>query len=126
MFGLLILVICLFDYLFICTVRHYNEYACHEVNLYVYHKDETFFRDVIRPFLQNKLQKTFVDEWLLCDHHDSKTDSKGLMKWIEPKRFQSLNIVEKLLLARKVRPTGTTQSESNLLTMIEPRILTCA
>jgi len=32
----------------------YSKYACHELNFFLYQKDPEFFRDVIRPYLQNK------------------------------------------------------------------------
>ena len=46
----------------------YNEYASHELNIFLYFKDAKFFKAAVHPFLQNKIEKTFVDFFLLGDH----------------------------------------------------------
>ena len=73
--------------------EQYSKYASHELNLFLYHKDRDFFNAVIQPYLANKKDKTFVDEWLLGD---------DLARYLEPWRFQRLNIVERALLARRI------------------------
>ncbi|MEC7723984.1 MAG: hypothetical protein VYD05_00620, partial [Planctomycetota bacterium] len=52
-----------------------------------------FFGAVVRPFLANKLDKTFLDEWLL---------ERDLSAYLEPWKFARLNLVEKILLAQRV------------------------
>jgi hypothetical protein len=47
----------------------YSEFSCHELNFFLYHKDKPFFESVIKPFLANKLVKTFMDHWFLGNHH---------------------------------------------------------
>ena len=71
--------------------RQYSKYACHELSFFLYHKDPEFFRAVIAPYLKNKKDKTFLDHWLLGD---------DLKDYLEPWRFQRLNIVERILLAQ--------------------------
>lgn len=46
-------------------LKTYSENTSHEVNMFLKLKDPGFFKDVIRPFLQNKIEKTLVDLWLL-------------------------------------------------------------
>ncbi len=70
----------------------YSKYACHELNFFLFHKDPEFFNEVIKPYLANKNDKTFMDEWLLGHKLD---------KYLEPFAFSQLNDVEKILLARK-------------------------
>ncbi len=41
-----------------------NNYS-HELNLFLYKKDPTFFKAVVLPFLHNKMEKTFIDHYLL-------------------------------------------------------------
>lgn len=72
----------------------YAEFACHELHLFLYHKDRAFFDEVIRPYLANKKDRQFVDEWLL---------EMDLTAYLEPWAFGRLNVVEKILLARRVR-----------------------
>ena len=43
----------------------YSEYFSHELNLFIRSKDPLYFTRTVRPFLVNKLEKTFVDYWLL-------------------------------------------------------------
>lgn len=45
--------------------KTYSEYCSHEFNLFLRQKDQTFFENAVRPFLMNKIEKTFVDYWLL-------------------------------------------------------------
>ena len=68
----------------------YSKYACHELHLFLYFKDRTFFEGVIRPYLAHKRSKTFVDHWLL---------DADLAPYLEPARLARLNAVERALLA---------------------------
>ena len=72
--------------------KKYSKYACHELNFFLFHKDPKFFNDVVKPFITNKKDKTFMDDWLL----GTKLD-----KYLEPLAFSRLNDVEKILLARR-------------------------
>jgi len=45
--------------------KKYSEYCSHEFNVFLKLKDPTFFENAVRPFLTNKMEKTFVDYWLL-------------------------------------------------------------
>ena len=38
-------------------LENYNEFASHELNLFIYFKDAAFFKSVVAPFIQNKLDK---------------------------------------------------------------------
>jgi len=71
----------------------YSKYVCHELNLFLSRKDPAFFERVIRPFLANKRDKTFLDHYLLGDPLDA---------FLEPWPFDRLNIVERILLARRI------------------------
>ena len=70
----------------------YSKYACHELNFFLFKKDPDFFDTVIKPYIANKKDKTFMDEWLL---------GANLEKYLEPFAFSRLNDVEKILLARR-------------------------
>ncbi len=71
----------------------YSKYACHELNFFLHEKDPSFFRDVVAPYLKNKKDKTFLDRWLL---------DEDLAGFLEPWRFERLNAVERILLARRL------------------------
>ncbi len=71
----------------------YSDHACHEVHLFLWRKDRRFFDAVVRPYLANKLQKTFIDGWLL---------ELDVTPWLAPDRHQRLNLAERILLARRL------------------------
>ncbi|MEM6673491.1 MAG: hypothetical protein AAF726_11660 [Planctomycetota bacterium] len=71
----------------------YSEYVCHELNAFVREKDPAFFADVVAPYIANKGHRTFMDDWLL---------DEDLAAYLEPWRFERLNVVEKILLLRRV------------------------
>ncbi|MGR3319761.1 MAG: hypothetical protein ACUZ8O_14945 [Candidatus Anammoxibacter sp.] len=74
-------------------LEKYSEYACHELNFFIYKKDKKFFNTVIVPYLRNKKDKTFLDHWLLMD---------DLTVYLKPWHFSRLNIVEKILLGKRI------------------------
>ncbi|WP_038171230.1 hypothetical protein [Verrucomicrobium sp. BvORR106] len=71
----------------------YGEHACHELHLFLAKKDPEFFTAVVKPYLANKKDKTFMDDFLL----ESKLDS-----YLEPWRYARLNVVERALLAQRL------------------------
>ncbi len=75
-------------------LRLYSEYASHELNFYFYQRDKKFFEKVIKPGISNKVKKDFVDEWLL---------GLDLSKYAQPENFEQLNVLEKTLLAKRVK-----------------------
>ena len=71
----------------------YSEHACHELNLFLQRKDPEFFASVVKPYLANKLEKNFLDHYLLGDE---------LASYAELAAFRDLNIVERILLSQRV------------------------
>ena len=37
------------------------------MNIFLYFKDHDYFASTVAPFVSNKMEKTFVDYWLLGD-----------------------------------------------------------
>ena len=75
----------------------YSKYACHELSFFLYHKDRGFFDEVIRPYLRNKKDKTFMDHWLL---------GEDLSYYTTDWAFGQLNTVEKILLLGRGKEAG--------------------
>lgn len=73
--------------------ERYSKYACHELHLFLARKDPEFFAEVVRPYLANKRDKTFMDHYLLDDPLDG---------YLEPWAYGRLNTLEKLLLAERI------------------------
>ena len=53
--------------------KKYDEFVSHELNLFVYFKDNEFFELVVKPHLVNKYEKDFIDYFLIDDKEKLKT-----------------------------------------------------
>jgi len=73
-------------------LENYSKYASHELHFFLYHKDIPFFTKVILPYLKNKKDKTFLDDWLL---------GNDLSRYRRLWAYSQLNAVEKILLAQR-------------------------
>ncbi len=72
----------------------YSRHACHELNFFLARKDPAFFKAVIAPYLVNKKDRTFLDDWLLGNPLDA---------YLSPWAYQRLNMVERVLLGQRIR-----------------------
>ena len=68
-------------------LSYYDKFVCHEVNLFLYFRDRKFFDKNVAKFVRNKLEKTFVDYFLLgCE--------KTMKSYASPNKFTTLNTME--------------------------------
>ena len=74
--------------------------GCHELNLFLKLKDPDFFEEIVRDFLLNKMEKSFVDLWLL----DDETALKRYAKDVSLR--ETLNPLELVLLAAYLGKSG--------------------
>ena len=74
-----------------------SDFACHGLHVFLYQKDRPFFDAVVRPYLQNKHERTFIDDWLLEEEVDS---------YLEPFAYARLNTLERILLADRIPSQG--------------------
>jgi hypothetical protein len=72
---------------------NYSEYSCHELNIFLYFKDKTFFTTVIAPYIKNKVQKQFIDHWLL---------GSDLSDYALPRNYNRLNTFERIILGQRL------------------------
>ena len=86
---------------------------CHELNIMTKVSDQGFFREVVRPHIQNKLEKGFVDHYLL--------DSLGCLEWLEIDKLIQLNAFEKLLLVRYLMVHSASVSDQRDGVMMQGR-----
>ena len=75
----------------------YSKYSCHELNFFIYKKDRKFFDNVVKPYIANKRDKTFIDKWLL---------DLDLKEYLEPWAFSRLNAFERILLGQRLPDQG--------------------
>ena len=66
-----------------------EKYLCHELNIFIYHKDPDYFARVIRPFLACKLEKTIIDKYLLSESLEAYEDSWSYLNALEKVVFIS-------------------------------------
>ncbi|KAL4440764.1 hypothetical protein ABPG74_013745 [Tetrahymena malaccensis] len=71
--------------------KKYDQFSCHELNLFIFCKDPPFFQDFVKPFIQNKIEKTFIDHFLI-------NDSKYLLSNLSASSISDLNALETVLL----------------------------
>ncbi|KAF9930409.1 hypothetical protein FBU30_000540 [Linnemannia zychae] len=71
----------------------YSKWNCHELNLFLYKKDKSFFDTVVAPFLKNKLMRSFMDDYLI---------GASLDKYASLDVFNQLTCMEKCLLAQRL------------------------
>jgi hypothetical protein len=93
----------------------YSKHACHELSFFIFHKDKPFFDTVVKPYLTNKKDKTFLDHWLL---------GNDLGKFTDPWNHAKLNMAERVLLAQRLanEPAKTARHLSDLLKLLPPNI----
>lgn len=103
----------------------YSKYACHELNFFIYQKDREFFQETVFPHIRHKKDKTFMDDYLLtCEAAAGAhvAGARDLTRYLKPWRHSGLNIVEKILLARRLKDQqGPTQRYTqDLLNFLPP------
>ena len=90
----------------------YSKFACHELNFFLSQRDPKFFAAVVKPYLENKKDKTFLDHYLT---------GADLKAYLEPWNFSRLNTVERVLLAGRLggdEPAAVARHLSDLLDLI--------
>ena len=71
-----------------------------EVNIFIFKKDPTYFKSTVYPFIFNKMEKCFVDYFLL-------QDIKEIHKYVDrPALMRKLNCMEKALLIEALANNG--------------------
>jgi hypothetical protein len=93
----------------------YSKHACHELNFFLSKKDPAFFSEVVKPYLANKKDKTFLDHYLLGE------DTSRFMK---PWEYGRLNTVERVLLAGRIQgePDRAARHLDDMLRLLPPNI----
>ncbi len=93
----------------------YSKFACHELSFFLAQKDPEFFRTVVKPYLANKKDKTFLDHWLLED---------DLNEYLQPWQHARLNSVERILLAQRLagEPAKTARHLNDLVRLLPPNL----
>jgi len=93
----------------------YSKFACHELHFFLFKKDPQFFADVVKPYLSNKKDKTFLDHWLL---------GNDVTRFIQPWEYGRLNTVERVLLAQRIggESDKTARHLNDLIRLLPPNV----
>ena len=75
--------------------KQYSKYCSHETNMFIKFKDPDYFVKVVRPFLLQKMEKDFMDHWLLDNAHE-------IEKYKRVEMFDQLNAMEQALLVHSI------------------------
>ena len=91
----------------------YSEFACHELNFFLSRKDPAYFQKVVQPYLRNKKDRTFMDDYLI---------GNDLHPYLEPWAFARLNAAERCLLAQHLpgEAAATARRERELWELLPP------
>ncbi|CAD8169655.1 unnamed protein product [Paramecium pentaurelia] len=71
--------------------KFYNQHQCDELNLFLYFKDPAYYETYISKYISNKIEKSFIDYFLL-------QDQIVLNKYSQVTLFKQLNALEQALL----------------------------
>eukprot|EP01022_Parablepharisma_sp_SALTPOND_P023508 TRINITY_DN4_c0_g2_i2.p1 TRINITY_DN4_c0_g2~~TRINITY_DN4_c0_g2_i2.p1 ORF type:complete len:1596 (+),score=184.76 TRINITY_DN4_c0_g2_i2:189-4976(+) len=77
-----------------------SRYTSHELHLFIYKKDPEYFNKVVKVYLQNKMEKTFIDYYLLGNITEMLEFANS------PSMFESMNPLEKALLVEALVLNG--------------------
>ncbi len=75
------------------------------MNLFLFFKDPDFFMSVVKPFLANKMEKTFVDYWLLGNFKKC-LEWAGIQSMHTQQGVTDLNVMEQCLLVNVLIKAG--------------------
>lgn len=80
-------------------MKTYSESYCNEFNVFLYFKDHSYFETVVKPFLSNKIEKTFIDFWLL-------SITPKILEWASIQKSYELNAFERCMLVKTLVAEG--------------------
>ena len=78
----------------------FSRLASHEFNLFLFKKDPTYFEQVVKPYLKNKMEQTLIDFYLLQDNESAIAYAET------PALYIKLNALEKALLIEMLVQVG--------------------
>ena len=66
--------------------KYFSGYTCHELHLFLKKRDPQYFAEVVQPFVATKMEKSFIDHYLLDDDDEvlAKTDIRRFETELNP------------------------------------------
>eukprot|EP00347_Sterkiella_histriomuscorum_P016748 403352004 len=88
--------------------KHFNKNFSHELNIFIFLKDRTYFDSVVKPYLKNKMEKQFIDHYLLGNQEE-------VSKYANIESVSKLNVMEICFLFDTLVDTQQIQEANKLL-----------
>ena len=89
----------------------FSEHTCHELNFFLYKRDKDFFNKIVKELIKNKLEKTFMDHYLLGidgDQNAPTVHDRFVLTHIDHiYKLDKINALEKSLLIQYCLLKGT-------------------
>lgn len=81
--------------------KTYSDYLGHELNFFIFKKDPAYFAQTVKPFIQSKMEKQFMDFYLIG--HTEK-----VLSYAEPDKFnqETLTVLEMCLVVQTLAQNG--------------------
>lgn len=77
--------------------KSYYKNLCHELHVFLFLKDRSFFNKVVRPLIECKLEKTFIDLYLLGRNEQLVAQYWGLEAITKTNGFEKCLLVDALV-----------------------------
>ena len=87
----------------------FYKHFSHEFNIFLKLKDPQYFQKIVKPFLECKMEKQFVDYYLLDNHSHLVKIYNNL------ERLSQINAFEKCLLVDSLVQTGNQEDAVRLV-----------
>ena len=82
----------------------YYKSVCHELNFFLSRRDKDFFTSIVQPFLTCKMEKTFVDHYLLGNFKQlAATYSSHLHQLLKLNTFEMCLLIDALVQLGEVK-----------------------
>jgi hypothetical protein len=91
----------------------YSEFACHELDFFLYQRDRPFFTAVVLPFLRQRMQPAVFDLLLKGD---------DVSRLVESGQWLRLHVIEQILLASHSAEQGNLSLARRIFHSIEQRV----
>lgn len=98
----------------------FSKHACHELNFFLFKRDKPFFNEIVKPFIRNKMEKTFVDWYLLAIECTPNQFTERILSYIDGFSFyEELNGFELCLLIDICMSKGNALQKKQAITLAQ-------
>jgi len=94
---------------------YFGEYFSYELSFFIKRRDPAYFAEVVRRFIANRMEKSFVDHYLL-------DDDKQVLSYKTPGKLNLLNAFEKCLLLEVLSRSGEKQQANAIARQMRERV----